>query len=252
VSALTIMAVGGGNMRLGETRRIDERVVELTGTQSPRAVFVPTASGDNLDYTDAFREVYGERLGARVGVLELLRRRPSAAEVRDLLSGADLIYVGGGNTLRMMNLWRRQGVDRLIRAAGRRGAVLAGSSAGGICWFDAGHSDSRAYAGTHNWSYIRVSGLGLVGATFCPHYHAESREEDVARMVAHRGDTVVACDNHTAIELVGGRWRVFRSRRTGRAYHIVRQRGEAVVERLPADHEYRPLSQLLSREPSFG
>jgi dipeptidase E len=152
----------------------------------------------------------------------------------------------------MMKLWRKLGVDVLLRRAAERGTVMAGSSAGGICWFDAGHSDSRAYAGTEHWSYIRVRGLGLVPATFCPHYHAEGREDDVARMVAHRGDTVVACDNNTAIEIHGSRWRVFRSRRSGKAYRVLRVRGRVVTERLPADHEWRAMARLVARHPVFS
>lgn len=252
VSSLKLMAIGGGNLRVGETRRIDQRIVELAGARSPRVVFLPTASGDNPDYAEAFRRVYGSELGARVSVVNLLTDRPSESDIRGLLADAHIVYVGGGNTLRMMKLWRRLGVDRLLHTAARRGCVMAGLSAGGICWWRNGHSDSRAYAGSDEWAYICVRGLGIVDATFCPHYHAEGREADVARFVERRGEPVVACDNNTAIEIVGGRWRVFRSRRTGKAYHIVRERGMAVVERLPADHEYRPLQQLLTRERLFS
>ena len=140
----------------------------------------------------------------------------------------------------------------MLREAHERGAVLAGLSAGGICWFRDGHSDSRAYsANGQPWEYIKVRGLGLVGATFCPHYHAEGREQSVQRMVARKGGVEVACDNCTAIEIVDGRWRVFRSRRRGKAYRIVRERGEVVVERLPADHEFRPLDMLLGKGRRF-
>jgi dipeptidase E len=248
-----IVAIGGGNIRTGETRRIDERVVELTGTSSPRVLFVPTATVDRPEYIESFRRVYGDDLGCRVDVLALYADRSARTAMAGLVAAADAIYVGGGNTLRMMMLWRRLGVDRLLRAAHERGAVLAGTSAGGICWFRDGHSDSRSYsAGEKSWQFIKVRGLGLIDATFCPHYHAEKREGSVSRMVARDGGVVVACDNCTAIEVVDGRWRVYRSRRMGKAYRIVREHGVGVVERLPADHEFRPMEMLVGRGRAFS
>ena len=242
------MAIGGGNIRTGETRRIDARIVELTGKQRPRVLFVPTASGDSREYTEAFLELYASELGCSVDVLMLYRSRPAPSRMASMVAEADAIYVGGGNTLRMMKLWRRLGFDRLLRSAHERRAVLAGTSAGGICWFRDGHSDSRAYsAKAEPWEYIKVRGLGFVNATFCPHYHAEGREQSVERTVARHGGVVVACDNCTAIEIVNGQWRVFRSRRMGKAYKIFRKHREAAAERLPADHEFRPLSILIRK-----
>lgn len=241
-----IMAIGGGNLRLGETRRIDERVVELAGAPGPRVLFIPTASGDRADIIEGFREVYGTHLGCDVEVLTLCAEAPAPDRMAALVTDAQAIYVGGGNTLRMMELWRKVGLDRLLVHAAARGTVLAGSSAGAICWFRDGHSDSLSYtADGRPWEFIKVTGLGLVDATFCPHYHAEKREESVGRMVVRDGGVVVACDNNTAIEIAGDQWRVFRSRRQGKAYRIVREDGAAVVERLPADHELRPMALLV-------
>ena len=248
-----IVAIGGGNIRIGETRRIDERVVELSGKTRPQVLFIPTASLDRAEYIEAFRRMYEAQLGCRVEVLALYADRPSAARMRHMVAAADIIYVGGGNTLRMMMLWRRLGVDGLLRNAHRSGTVLAGSSAGGICWFDGGHSDSRSFsAAGEPWRYIRVRGLGLLHAVFCPHYHTEQREESVRAMVARSGGVVIACDNCTAVETADGQWRVYRSRRIGRAYRIVRQRTEVAVERLPADHVFRPQHMLTGRGRVFG
>ncbi len=247
--ALTILAIGGGNLRIGETRRIDRRAVELTGSDRPLAVFLPTAAGDDEQYCAAFTDVYAGELGCDVRVLPLLRDRPATRTVTDILHAADVVYVGGGNTLRMMNVWRKLGIDRLLVAAAERGAVMVGVSAGAICWFAYGHSDSLAYTGKPHWSFIRVRGLGLVDALFCPHYHVERREEALAEMVRKRGGTALAADDNTAIEIAGERWRVYRSRRSGKAYRVTRRGGDAHVERLPADHEFRPLAPLLAGEP---
>jgi len=245
-AALKIVAIGGGNLRLGETARIDRRIVELAGTPSPHVLYLPTASGDDSETIEAFTRVYTEQ-GCRVTPLKLFVHRPPQERVEPLFARADIIYVGGGNTLRMMKMWRRHGIDTLLCRAAQRGAVCAGSSAGGICWFTFGHSDSRRYTTREgaSWGFVRVRGLGLLPGTFCPHYHKESRERSFQELIARKGGAGFACDNNTAIEFVNNRWRVFRSRRSGKAYRVVKGAEGIEVQRLPADHEWRPLDALL-------
>ena len=140
-----IVAIGGGDMASLETRAIDERVVELTGADKPRALFVPTASYDRVSYWEDFRRVYGDTLGCETDVLYLLGVNPSTEELEEKILSAHLVYVGGGNTLKMMRRWRRLGVDAVLREAHDKGIVLAGLSAGCICWFSWGHSDSMSF-----------------------------------------------------------------------------------------------------------
>ena len=125
----TIVGIGGGDMAALETLELEERVVELTGETSPKALFIPTASYDSVERWEAFKGLYGGRLGCRTEVLYLLNRDPGRDELEDRILSADLIYVGGGNTLKMMRRWRRLGVDALLREAHDRGIVLAGRSA---------------------------------------------------------------------------------------------------------------------------
>ena len=138
-----IVVIGGGQLRRLETLPIDRRIVELAGRKRPGALFIPTASGDPEEYIHSFHDVYGRRLRCRTDVLTLTRNRPAPREIAAVIRRADLVYVGGGNTYRMMRIWRRLGVDRLLREAAGRGTVLSGLSAGAICWFRIGHSDSR-------------------------------------------------------------------------------------------------------------
>ena len=244
-----IVAIGGGELKDLETLAIDRRIVELTGKARPTALFIPTASGDPPDYIDSFQRCYRGRLGCRTRALELVRDPPAFDEMSAMVLESDLIYVGGGNTYRMMRIWRRLGLDAVLRQAASRGVVLSGLSAGAICWFRYGHSDSRSFSSNAGWSYIRVSGLGLVNAVFCPHYHHERREEPLSQMIARRGGIGIACDNNAAIEIVGERWRVITSADSGRAYRLYKRGGQAVVAELPSDGEYMPLAQFLRRAP---
>ena len=157
-----IVAIGGGDFGTGETLALDREVVRLTGARRPRALFIPTASSDSFENWEAFRAAYGGELGCDAYVLNLLATPPSSRELAEAILSSDLIYVGGGNTLKMMRRWRRLGVDVLLRQAYDRGIVLSGVSAGAICWFRYGHSDSMSFYRPEAWSYIRVEGVGLV------------------------------------------------------------------------------------------
>ncbi|MFG0333840.1 MAG: Type 1 glutamine amidotransferase-like domain-containing protein [Maioricimonas sp. JB049] len=239
-----IVAIGGGNLALRETLAIDRTIVRFTEKSRPRALFIPTASGDSLEYCDVFQSVYGKGLKCSVEVLALLSSPPAHATMARLIRQADLIYVGGGNTLKMMRRWRRLGVDGLLRNAWQRGCVLSGISAGANCWFAAGSSDSMKFYRPDDWSFIRVRGLGLLKATCCPHSHAESREESFAELIGKHGGVGIALDNHTAIQIHGETYRVLTSRESGRAYRLERLRGRVERRELLVQKRFASTSDL--------
>lgn len=241
-----IVAIGGGDMRELATLPIDREVVRLTGKKRPQALFIPTASSDSREYWEAFRRVYGEELDCRTEVLYLLGERPSQKDVTRKIRQAQLIYVGGGNTLKMMRRWRYLGVDRLLRQAYRRETVLSGLSAGCICWFSWGHSDSMAFYHPDNWDYIRVRGMGLIDALGCPHYDGEKRDQNFEAMVKRHGDLGIALDNHCALEVVDGRYRIITSSPGAGAHRVSRHRGTVISAKIPQRRAWRPLKELLS------
>ncbi len=196
---MNIIAIGGGSLKKKQTLPIDRFIVSLAGIKSPRGLFIPTASNDQPDYCEAFDRIYGDLLGCRTDHLLLYRRLGDRASAEKKIRSADLIYVGGGNTLLMMKMWRRLGIDKLLVDAGKRGTVLAGLSAGAICWHEWGHSDSRAYSGKKNWSFIKVRSLGLRPGLYCPHLDAEKRHRSFKKMVAREKMLGIACDNFAAV-----------------------------------------------------
>ena len=242
-----IVAIGGGSLVSGQTLPIDREIVRLTGRRRPRALFLPTAQSDRLDTWHAFRKIYGRRLGCRVDLLTLIRRPPARAEIARKILSAHLIYVGGGNTLKMMRRWRHLGVDRLMLQAHRRGVVLSGISAGCICWFDHGNSDSMEFYHPHDWDYIRVRGLGLIRATGCPHYDAEHRDRTFEPMIARHGGVGIAIDNNCALEVVDGRYRIITSRASAGATRLIRRRGRVEARPIPRRTAYAPIGELLDR-----
>ena len=134
----SIVAIGGGDVSTLVTQPIDTEIIGLSGSSSPKALFIPTASSDSVEYWEGFDRAYRENYGCETDVLYLLGQAPSPESMAQKIEWADVIYVGGGNTLKMMRRWRRLGVDDLLRSAHARGAVLCGVSAGAICWFDRG------------------------------------------------------------------------------------------------------------------
>ncbi|MDE0683855.1 MAG: Type 1 glutamine amidotransferase-like domain-containing protein, partial [Candidatus Poribacteria bacterium] len=96
-----IVAIGGGEIREMETAAIDKRIVELTGKTQPKALFIPTASGDAPGYIDTFEMVYGRHFGCQTRTLELTQNPPAFEEMSALVLDSDLVYVGGGNTYKM-------------------------------------------------------------------------------------------------------------------------------------------------------
>ena len=246
-----IVAIGGGDLSTMATEPIDRTIIELSGKRSPHALFIPTASSDSVEYWETFDRAYRVAYGCDTDVLYLLGATPDPSEVARKIEGADIIYVGGGNTLKMMRRWRRLGVDSLLREAHKRGSVLCGVSAGAICWFDSGHSDSMSFYNSDDWDYIAVTGMGLVKGLACPHYNGETdgvpRRESFHNMVRKKGGIGVAIDNDCAIAFVDNGYKVLSAAQDAAAYTLFVKDGEVVERKIESVEEYRPVSNLYQR-----
>ena len=161
-----IVALGGASLLPGSTDGpLHQYLLDLTGQAYPRVCFLGTASGDEPGYRAAFYGWFGRR--AQSTDLGLFDRR--VRDIEAFLLEHDLIYVGGGNTANMLAVWRTHRVDVALRRAWEAGVVLAGPSAGAVCWFESGTTDSfgpqlEALTGA----------LGFLPGSFCPHYDSES------------------------------------------------------------------------------
>ena len=246
-----IVAIGGGALSSFETLEIDREIISLADKPRPRALFIPTASSDSVERWHEFESVYGGRLGCETDVLYLLDVTPTIGELEKTILSSDVIFVGGGNTLKMMRRWRRLDVDRVLRSAYNRGIVLCGVSAGAICWFAHGHSDSMSFYDPDGWSYIRVKGMGLIDAFACPHYDSETagvkRQQDFHNMVKKHGGMGIAIDDHCAIEFIDDEYRLITSKPGAGAYRVYRRGGQIVREEVERRQNLTPTSELLRR-----
>ncbi len=236
-----IVVYGGGDWE--QVGAVHRRIFAMAGRSRPNVLFVPTASKDNEDSCERFGKVYG-RLGARVDLLLCIRQKPSFREIKEKIGWADVVFVGGGNTLMMMRRWKFLGVDRELLKAYRRGTVLAGASAGSICWFESGHSDSMRGYGHDPWDYIQVSGFGLIKGFHCPHYHYEDREQKFKEMVLRRGGYGIAMNDGAGMEVVDGRYRVIHAMRGSKIFSVRRCRGRIVEAEIPRRSGFRPVEEM--------
>jgi dipeptidase E len=158
----TIFAYGGGF-----TKPFMRYVIALTKKENPRICFLPTASADNANTILAWYKAC-EDLQMRPYVqMTFVASYTEPKTFEENLLSMDAIVVAGGNTLNMMAIWKAQGIDTVLRKAYNKGIVLAGGSAGSLCWFQGGTTDSRPK------DLSIVKGLGFIQTSHCPHYHSE-------------------------------------------------------------------------------
>lgn len=192
-----VVAMGGGGFS-DDDPLLDRYVLDLTGASVPRVCFLPTASGDAAGYVDRFLAAFASPSFAP-SVLRLFER--DVTDVEAFLGEQDVVYVGGGNTLNMLHVWRLHGVDVALRRAWEAGVVMAGVSAGANCWFEASTTDS--------WLVGRADalrdGLAFVPGSFTPHYGSEPARRPSLHALVGSGALPdgFAGDDFAAVHLVG-------------------------------------------------
>jgi len=230
-----IVAMGGGGFSTEpDNPLLDDFILSLSPRQPARICFVPTASADSAPYLVKFYRAFsGRAVPTDLTLFDppALPRRPAkTSELSTFVAEQDIIYVGGGNTANLLAMWRVHGLDQILHDAWRRGAILCGVSAGMICWFRGGVTDS--FGGLARLA----DGLGLIDATACPHYDGEEqRRPTFHRLIREGVQSGYAADDAAALhfrgsELVG----VVTSRENAAAYRVELVNGQVVENRLDA------------------
>jgi len=246
---MKIVAIGGGEIgRPGypvETTKIDKEILSLTGKKNPRLLFISTASSDSESYYDIVKKHFGERLGCKTDVLYLINQKISKKQIEEKVFNTDIVYVGGGNTAKLMKVWRKNGLDKILRKAGERGIVLSGISAGAICWCRYGISDSRRFKNP-NADLFRVSGLGFLDILYCPHVDTEpDRKAGLREMMKKTSGIAIAVENCCALEIIDDEFRIIRSKNRAKAYKVYWKRDKFYDEPLNKEKILSSLSKIL-------
>jgi dipeptidase E len=218
VAERQIVGLGGACPSEEETRRLLAHAVGLAGS-SPRVCVVPTATGDDAETVLRLYGLFPD--DARLSFLPFFPWPPE--DLRGFALAQDVIFVAGGNTANMLAIWRAHGFDRILREAWEAGVVLTGWSAGMICWFEAGVTDSFG----PELSGMR-DGLGFLPASACPHYDGEERRRPVYRELVTDGFPAgYAADDGVGLHFVGTELAEVVSVRPGAQAYRVDASGEA-------------------------
>ena len=220
----SIIAVGGGGF-LAEPfdPALEKYIVDQAKKDRPKVLMIATARGDAADYVERFHAAFGE-LGAETAHLPFFHRTPN---LRDLVLSQDVIYVGGGNTKSMLAVWGEWQLPELLVEAYHSGIVMSGQSAGAICWFQYGVTDSWA-------DRLRpLDCLGILPGSCCPHYDGEVERRPAYHALIRDGDLPAgyAIEDGVAVHFRNGTLERVVSKRPGaQAYYVSVESGQ-VTER---------------------
>tara|TARA_B100000579_G_scaffold437842_1_gene469394 strand:+ start:10969 stop:11661 length:693 start_codon:yes stop_codon:yes gene_type:complete len=193
-----IIAIGGGGFgRNLSSSLIENYILNLSTKDCPSICFLPTATGDNESYIVRFYSVF-TRLNCKPTHIEFFKRTP---DIRDHIMNQDVIFVGGGNTKSMLAVWNDWGMNKILIDAYNQGIIMSGVSAGAICWFTTGVTDS--------WDnkLELLNCLDLIKGTCCPHYDEEpSRIPYVKKILEEKiVSNCIAIEGGSALHFINGK-----------------------------------------------
>ena len=216
-----IIAIGGGEIKNKTTLKIDEYIANLAkahaGEKRANALFIGTASHDSMPYFNSFRKTYTSVFDIKAEVALMVYGEMSVEKIAGKIEAADCIYIGGGDTVFMLDKWKEFGIDKMIIDAYNQGKIICGLSAGAICWFKDMYTDYEIMR-VQSSEYVLKKGLGVLDGAMCPHFN--EREEDFTAALKKGVITGAYCvDNDCAIEFVDGEFTKVISA-GGKAYYV--------------------------------
>ncbi len=244
-----LIAIGGGEIgRPGkqiETLAIDREIIKQSGKKHPKLLFIGTATKDWPGYIEVVEKYFGKKLGCKVDSLQVVAEKPLPKTIKDKIFNADIVYVGGGNTLYMIRKWKSLGIDKLLWQAYQKGVIMSGLSAGCNCWFTYCTSDSRMLTDPTFKDYIRVKGLGWYNLVMSPHHIAEpKRKSGLIKQIKKHGGVGLALDDYAALEIIDDQFRIITSKPVAKAFKVYKEKGKLVYEEI-AKNKFLPRSYLI-------
>ena len=220
---MKMVLIGGGEIGRGntsyETKEIDEEIVKMTGVEQPNFLFVGLASSYADSYYDVIKKVYKD-LGCNPVYLKKNNLIHNPELVAEKFRQADIIYIGGGDTIKLMEKVEEYHLAPLFQEALERGCVLAGISAGAILLSKEGFSDSLILRGESD-DYTFVPGLAFIDISITPHYHAdEIKTEQLKEALKGSKKSVIGIENQCALKIEDDKMSVVSSNGSRHAYQI--------------------------------
>ena len=226
-----IIALGGGGFSMEPYNlALDQYILDQTSAEHPKVCFLGQASGESQDYIIRFYRAF-TFLHAHPHHLSLFQ--PHTADMEDFLLSQDVIYVGGGNTKSMLALWREWNLDTILHKALQQGVILAGISAGSICWFEQGTTDSIP------GKLTVLPCLGYLKGSCTPHYDGETERRPTLHEYMESDDILsgYAFEDGVAGHFIDGELQaVVSSRPNAKGYYVEKIDGKAQEKQLDTDY----------------
>ncbi len=228
-----IITIGGGEIKNKTTLKIDEYVANLAkihaGDKRANALFIGTASHDSMPYFNSFRKTYTSVFDIKAEVALIVYGEMDMQKIAGKIDAADCIYIGGGNTVYMLEKWKEVGLTELLIKAYEQGKIICGLSAGAICWFTDMYTDYEIMRGQSS-EYVLRKGLGVLEGAMCPHFN--EREKDFTEALLKGQIKSAYCvENDCAIEWTDGKPTKILSA-GGNAYFMENNNGSIVKTKL--------------------
>lgn len=252
-----IVAIGGGEIGhtktsshgeyVSDTSVIDREILHLTGKKAPTLLFIPTASNDSKSYSQKIKKHFLKIGFASVDTLYLSDESLTEKQLKETILSHDAIYVGGGNTLKLLKVWRKMDIDKMLNLALKKGIVLSGLSAGSICWFSKGVSSSKSY-GDENKKYVQVTGLGFINAVHFPHFSEDQSHKQAIKTTVMNSSKVAVClDDLVALVILGNKYKIIKANNSSGAYKAYWKDNKYYLKKIVSDESLKDLDGLLSK-----
>lgn len=240
-----IVTVGGVNSP-SSLDLIDEEIIKLTNKRTPNILFVPTASGDDPGYIERYRGIYEGRFGCKLDVLPLVSDNPTENIIREKIFSSEIVYIGGGPTSSLMYYFRSYNMIKILKEAYDREIVLAGISAGAICWgkhyFYTEYPEGFCHEGFTD--FIKVDCMGFLNYIIMPHYNLPGYPQRLDLEMGEYNMTGIGIDNNCAIEFVDETYRVISTNENARVYRLYRDGTNIIKEEIIKENGFKDIINI--------
>lgn len=226
--------IGGGEVGKAnteyETGNIDKEIVKMTGKEKPKFLFIGVASSFSDSYYDIMKKIYKE-LGCECSYLKKknILNNPDIVETKILT--ADIIYIGGGDTIKLITEVKDYGIDKLLFKASNSGCVIAGISAGAILLAKSGLSDSLMLRGeAEDFSF--VEGLGFLDFSISPHYHKDATRRNYLTREWQVKDKILGIDDCAALKIIDDDISVIKAKDGAGVYSVCVEEGKIIEKEI--------------------
>lgn len=196
----TIVAIGGMKKGIENMRFICEEIMKKSKKENPQLLYVPTANNDHKEYSEYMINFFESNFKCVVDTLLLINQNVNLEEIKEKILKADIVFVEGGDLVKLLETWESYGLNNILKQAYEKGTIMSGISAGAICWFEQGFSDS-----VPGKEFDFVKCLGFVKGYVCPHYNDERRKSCFIHEIRNKiniPDAIYGIEDDNAIFII--------------------------------------------------